>query len=148
VDSTAFGAPFSTPRHAASVLRAIAVRAGLDLTDVDDVDCAAAVVGGDLWCRVTRTTNLLAARVGGPQRAAGRILARAAGYGRPLGELPDVGAGSPLTLAMLDVYEPWLEAHLGGGGALALARAGWDLGCGDADWDAAAATLQRAADLP
>lgn len=150
MNTTAFGAPFANPRTAATVLRAIAVRGGLELTDVSDVDCAAAVVAGDLWCRATGNTNLLAAKQAtiGFKEAAGRILARAAGYGRTRGTIGQVGEGSAVALTMLEFYETWLETHVNGQSDLVLVRAGWDLICGEQVLDAAGATLQLAAEVP
>jgi hypothetical protein len=127
----------------------VACRSGIELRPVDDCDLAAAVVAADLWCRITRLTDLgQAAATGGPAReAAARILARAAGYG-DLGEglCLDGGAQGDVALANLAGYQAWAVGALGVELArVALWRAGSDLAGEDARLVAAGLVLQLAA---
>lgn len=147
--TTAYGAPISSPRQSAALLRALAARAGLELAASDDCDLTAAVIAADTWCRVTHLTDLGRARYGGhgASEAAGAILARAAGYG-------DAGAAechrpdpaADIVLAHLSDYLEWATGVLGPELAkVSLWRAGSDLACTDRRLEGAGFILQAAA---
>lgn len=152
MESTAFGAPIADPKTSAAVLRAISVRAGLELRDVSLEDSASAVVAADLWSRITGIANLGAAgTLAGPiEVAAAKILARAAGYGGGVGDGElgyALGSGSEVALSMVESYTVWVETWVGGGAvAEVLAKAGGDLLVGGGDLEAAGTTLLIAAD--
>jgi len=77
--TTAFGAPLSTPRRTAAVLRARAAAAGVPAGTVPDDDLAAAVVGAHTWLTVLRLESLDTIPGQPAARALSAIYCRAAG---------------------------------------------------------------------
>lgn len=111
---TRFGAPWSTPRVAAAVLRARAQRFGDSrLTGVSDIDAAASVIGVDMWMLAVGATSLdTPARYGtSAVLALSALLARAAGWAKsPMSALSPQGWPTDAMLTAAEDYEEWVAS--------------------------------------
>jgi hypothetical protein len=110
-------------RKPADVVEALQVHArdlGADVSFVDDLDAAAAVVGVELWMASLETTHLSYAAAKGPDAiaAASALLARACGEGVPMMPLdpdwPSLRFPMEKVLAVASRARAWVETHLDG----------------------------------